>query len=142
MEGGILWLKQVAEQGAEQRGGGATKKNPVLKTKQKEAKARSGHSKSLPLQKSSKITEIDRSKFSTFAKTLPLHIKDMINIDISKAIVGTSRKLGGYIDVNFNRLGTYEAQQVKSYLLKLGYEYQENGATKTAISYKHNYKGK
>lgn len=88
------------------------------------------------------ITEIDRSKFSTFVKTLPQNIKDMINVDISKAIVGTSKKLGGYINVNFNKLPNNEAMAVKSYLTKLGYDYQENGAVNTAISYKWHYKGK
>lgn len=51
-----------------------------------------------------KITAIDRTSLAKFAKTLPQHIKDMTNVDISKAIVGTHRKLGGYIDVNFHEL--------------------------------------
>lgn len=35
------------------------------------------------------ITAIDRTSLAKFAKTLPRHIKDMTNVDISKAIVGT-----------------------------------------------------
>lgn len=88
------------------------------------------------------ITAIDRTSLSTFAKTLPQHIKDMTNVDISKAIVGTRRKLGGYINVNFHKLKANEERAVKSYLTKLGYSYEENGAVNTAINFKHNYKGK
>ena len=88
------------------------------------------------------ITPIDRTSLSTFAKTLPQHIKDMTNVDISKAIVQTRRKLGGYIDVNFHKLKPNEARTVKSYLTKLGYSYEENGAVNTAINFKHGYKGK
>ena len=88
------------------------------------------------------ITAIDRTSLSTFAKTLPQHIKDMVNVDISKAIVGTRRKLGGYIDVNFHKLKPNETMTVKSYLTKLGYSYEENGAVNTAIDFKRNYKGK
>lgn len=88
------------------------------------------------------ITAIDRTSLSTFAKTLPKHIKDMTNVDISKAIVQTRRKLGGYIDVNFHKLKPNEARTVKSYLTKLGYSYEENGAVNTAINFKHGYKGK
>ena len=88
------------------------------------------------------ITDIDRSKFSTFSKTLPQHIKDMTNVDISKAINGTSKKLGGYINIDFNQLKNNEAATVKSYLTKKGYYYEENGAVNTAIFYKRNYKGK
>lgn len=88
------------------------------------------------------ITDIDRSKFSSFSKTLPQHIKDMTNVDISKAINGTSKKLGGYININFNKLKTNEAAIVKSYLTKKGYHYEDNGAVNTAIFYKRHYKGK
>lgn len=89
-----------------------------------------------------KITAIDRASLAKFAKTLPQHIKDMTNVDISKAIVGTHRKLGGYIDVNFHKLKPNDARAVKSYLTKMGYSYEENGATNTAINFKRNYKGK
>lgn len=89
-----------------------------------------------------KITAIDRTSLAKFAKTLPQHIKDMTNVDISKAIVGTHRKLGGYIDVNFHKLKPNDARVVKSYLTKMGYSYEENGATNTAINFKRNYKGK
>lgn len=89
-----------------------------------------------------KITAIDRASLVKFAKTLPQHIKDMTNVDISKAIVGTHRKLGGYIDVNFHKLKPNDARAVKSYLTKMGYSYEENGATNTAINFKRNYKGK
>lgn len=89
-----------------------------------------------------KITAIDRTSLAKFAKTLPQHIKDMTNVDISKAIVGTHRKLGGYIDVNFHKLKPNDARAVKSYLTKMGYSYEENGATNTAINFKRNYKGK
>lgn len=89
-----------------------------------------------------KITAIDRTSLAKFAKTLPQHIKDMTNVDISKAIVGTHRKLGGYIDVNFHELKPNDARAVKSYLTKMGYSYEENGATNTAINFKRNYKGK
>lgn len=89
-----------------------------------------------------KITAIDRTSLAKFAKTLPQHIKDMTNVDISKAIVGTRRKLGGYIDVNFHKLKPNDARAVKSYLTKMGYSYEENGATNTAINFKRNYKGK
>lgn len=88
------------------------------------------------------ITAIDRTSLSTFAKTLPQHIKDMTNVDISEAIVQVRRKLGGYIDVNFNKLKPNEARTVKSYLTKLGYSYEENGAVNTAINFKRGYKGK
>lgn len=88
------------------------------------------------------ITAIDRTSLSTFAKTLPQHIKDMINVDISKAVVQVRRKLGGYIDVNFSKLKPNEEKAVKSYLTKLGYSYEENGAVNTAINFKHGYKGK
>lgn len=88
------------------------------------------------------ITAIDRTSLTKFAKTLPQHIKDMTNVDISKAIVGTHRKLGGYIDVNFHELKPNEERAVKSYLTKMGYSYEENGATNTAINFKRNYKGK
>ena len=67
------------------------------------------------------ITAIDRTSLAKFAKTLPRHIKDMTNVDISKAIVGTHRKLGGYIDVNFHKLKSNEERAVKSYLTKMGY---------------------
>lgn len=66
------------------------------------------------------ITAIDRTSLAKFAKTLPQHIKDMTNVDISKAIVGTHRKLGGYIDVNFHKLKFNEERVVKSYLTKMG----------------------
>lgn len=89
-----------------------------------------------------KITAIDRASLAKFAKTLPQHIKDMTNVDISKAIVGTHRKLGGYIDVNFHKLKPNDARAVKSYPTKMGYSYEENGATNTAINFKRNYKGK
>nr|DAM08929.1 MAG TPA: hypothetical protein [Caudoviricetes sp.] len=89
-----------------------------------------------------KITAIDRTSLAKFAKTLPQHIKDMTNVDISKAIAGTHRKLGGYIDVNFHKLKPNDARAVKSYLTKMGYSYEENGATNTAINFKRNYKGK
>lgn len=89
-----------------------------------------------------KITAIDRTSLAKFAKTLPQHIKDMTNVDISKAIVGTHRKLGGYIDVNFHKLKSNEERAVKSYLTKMGYSYEENGAVNTAINFKRNYKGK
>lgn len=89
-----------------------------------------------------KITAIDRASLAKFAKTLPQHIKDMTNVDISKAIVGTHRKLGVYIDVNFHKLKPNDARAVKSYLTKMGYSYEENGATNTAINFKRNYKGK
>lgn len=88
------------------------------------------------------ITAIDRTSLAKFAKTLPRHIKDMTNVDISKAIVGTHRKLGGYIDVNFHKLKSNEEKAVKSYLTKMGYSYEENGAVNTAINFKRNYKGK
>lgn len=88
------------------------------------------------------ITAIDRTSLAKFAKTLPRHIKDMTNVDISKAIVGTHRKLGGYIDVNFHKLKYNEEKAVKSYLTKMGYSYEENGAVNTAINFKRNYKGK
>lgn len=88
------------------------------------------------------ITAIDRTSLTKFAKTLPQHIKDMTNVDISKAIVGTSRKLGGYINVNFHELKPNEERAVKSYLTKMGYSYEENGAVNTAINFKRNYKGK
>lgn len=88
------------------------------------------------------ITAIDRTSLTKFAKTLPQHIKDMTNVDISKAIVGTSRKLGGYINVNFHELKPNEERAVKSYLSKMGYSYEENGAVNTAINFKRNYKGK
>lgn len=88
------------------------------------------------------ITAIDRTSLAKFAKTLPRHIKDMTNVDISKAIVGTHRKLGGYIDVNFHKLKSNEERAVKSYLTKMGYSYEENGAVNTAINFKRNYKGK
>lgn len=88
------------------------------------------------------ITAIDRTSLTKFAKTLPQHIKDMTNVDISKAIVGTHRKLGGYIDVNFHELKPNEERAVKSYLTKMGYSYEENGAVNTAINFKRNYKGK
>ena len=88
------------------------------------------------------ITAIDRTSLTKFAKTLPQHIKDMTNVDISKAIVGTHRKLGGYIDVNFHKLKSNEERAVKSYLTKMGYSYEENGAVNTAINFKRNYKGK
>lgn len=88
------------------------------------------------------ITAIDRTSLAKFAKTLPRHIKDMTNVDISKAIVGTHRKLGGYIDVNFQKLKSNEERAVKSYLTKMGYSYEENGAVNTAINFKRNYKGK
>ena len=88
------------------------------------------------------ITAIDRTSLAKFAKTLPQHIKDMTNVDISKAIVGTSRKLGGYINVNFHELKPNEERAVKSYLSKMGYSYEENGAVNTAINFKRNYKGK
>lgn len=88
------------------------------------------------------ITAIDRTSLAKFAKTLPRHIKDMTNVDISKAIVGTSRKLGGYINVNFHDLKPNEERAVKSYLSKMGYSYEENGAVNTAINFKRNYKGK
>ena len=88
------------------------------------------------------ITAIDRTSLAKFAKTLPRHIKDMTNVDISKAIVGTHRKLGGYIDVNFHKLKFNEERAVKSYLTKMGYSYEENGAVNTAINFKRNYKGK
>nr|DAG45933.1 MAG TPA: hypothetical protein [Caudoviricetes sp.] len=88
------------------------------------------------------ITDIDRSKFSSFSKTLPQHIKDMTNVDINKAINGTSKKLGGYINIDFNQLKNNEAATVKSYLTKKGYYYEDNGAVNTAIFYKRNYKGK
>lgn len=88
------------------------------------------------------ITAIDRTSLAKFAKTLPQHIKDMTNVDISKSIVGTHRKLGGYIDVNFHELKPNEERAVKSYLTKMGYSYEENGATNTAINFKRNYKGK
>ena len=88
------------------------------------------------------ITAIDRTSLAKFAKTLPQHIKDMTNVDISKAIVSTSRKLGGYINVNFHELKSNEERGVKSYLKKMGYSYEENGAVNTAINFKRNYKGK
>lgn len=88
------------------------------------------------------ITAIDHTSLAKFAKTLPQHIKDMTNVDISKAIVGTHRKLGGYIDVNFHKLKSNEERAVKSYLTKMGYSYEENGAVNTAINFKRNYKGK
>lgn len=88
------------------------------------------------------ITAIDRTSLAKFAKTLPRHIKDMTNVDISKAIVDTHRKLGGYIDVNFHKLKSNEEKAVKSYLTKMGYSYEENGAVNTAINFKRNYKGK
>lgn len=88
------------------------------------------------------ITAIDRTSLAKFAKTLPQHIKDMTNVDISKAIVGTHRKFGGYIDVNFHKLKSNEERAVKSYLTKMGYSYEENGAVNTAINFKRNYKGK
>lgn len=88
------------------------------------------------------ITAIDRTSLAKFAKTLPQHIKDMTNVDISKAVVGTHRKLGGYIDVNFHKLKFNEEKVVKSYLTKMGYSYEENGAVNTAINFKRNYKGK
>lgn len=88
------------------------------------------------------ITAIDRTSLARFAKTLPQHIKDMTNVDISKAVVGTHRKLGGYIDVNFHKLKSNEERTVKSYLTKMGYSYEENGAVNTAINFKRNYKGK
>lgn len=88
------------------------------------------------------ITAIDRTSLTKFAKTLPQHIKDMTSVDISKAIVGTSRKLGGYINVNFHELKPNEERTVKSYLTKMGYSYEENGAVNTAINFKRNYKGK
>lgn len=88
------------------------------------------------------ITAIDRTSLAKFAKTLSQHIKDMTNVDISKAVVGTHRKLGGYIDVNFHKLKFNEERVVKSYLTKMGYSYEENGAVNTAINFKRNYKGK
>ena len=89
-----------------------------------------------------KITAIDRTSLAKFAKTLPQHRKEMTNVDISKAIFGTQSKLGGYIDVNFHKLKSNDERTVKSYLTKMGYSYEENGATNTAINFKRNYKGK
>lgn len=85
---------------------------------------------------------IDRTSLASFAKTLPEHIKDLKGVDIKKAIVGTSKKMGGYVDVNFNLLGKNEAKAVLSYLDKLGYYTEENGAVNTAVFYKRFYKGK